>query len=377
MADEVVVDTKIEQPTLRDDIAAAYDAAEAGATPAVVKTEADPAIAEETEEQKAGRLAGRARDEKGRVLPGKAVKTDAAPLVQKATVPSSGEPQPAPAVAAHESRPKYWKKDHWEAFDKIATENPTLAKYINQREAEYASGVSAYKQEWESAKPLIDAVAPFMPTLQQNGIDPAKWITNLGNAHQRLVTSSPQDKLALFQQLASEYRIPAQLAVQDAQGQWQLLGQMQPPAQPQQQAAPHPQNIESIVEAALTKKEINNEYQRFLADIPEKYPHFEEVKATMQGLLQAELAKDYPSAYEAALRHPRHAGIYDAMQEQQRAAADADAKAKAVAAAASARARATGIKSATPSGAALQNSGKNSLHDSIADAYDAHAGGRV
>ena len=370
--------------TLRDELTAAYDAAEAGNLPPTqdappIETPppagATPAPAEtaQQKEERLGRTAGRPRDEKGRLLPGKPIK-DAAPQAQ---TPEGGPPpttaQPAPAAAAPVPRPSSWKKDHWDAFDKLAQENPALAQYINQREQEFARGVGTYRQEWEQAKPVLDAIAPFMPQLKQHGIDPAQWVSNLGNAHARLVASSPQDKLALFQKLAADYQIPAQLAVQGADGQWQLLGQL---PTPQQQPAhqPQPQQLETVVQQVLQQERMKSEVEQFWNN-KEKYPYAEQVRETMAGLLQAELANDLNDAYEQALLLPRHADLLQAQRDAQQAKDEAERQAKEAARVNTARAKAISPRTSTPSAAA--GTGKKDLRAELSEQYDAHVGGRV
>src|SRR5689334_5552849 len=136
------------EPTLREMIAENLkDAATEAEAPAPAEREAPPASevqAPQAEAPKPGKTAGRPRDEKGRLLPGK-------PVLEQATAPTQTEspgPQagsagavPAPSALAIQ-RPSTWKKEHWAAFDQLATQNPALAAYIQQREAEYAKGVS-------------------------------------------------------------------------------------------------------------------------------------------------------------------------------------------------------------------------------------------
>jgi len=102
-----------------------------------------------------------------------------------------------------------------------------LAEYIQQRESEYARGVSTYKHEADAARQLNEAIAPFMPNLQKHGMEPTQWIRNLGTAHERLALGSPQDKIQTAAQLIRDYGI-------DPQGLFQML------SNPQQQA-PQPQ----------------------------------------------------------------------------------------------------------------------------------------
>jgi len=273
-----------------------------------VKTSIQDEVEVETPEQKAGRLAGRQRDEAGKLLPGKAT-------------PTINEIEPKIVTAA--PRPSSWKKDYWGDWDKLSSENPKLAAYLTEREHQFASGVSTYKQEWEQAKPLIDAIAPYQPLLQQNGIDPARFVSNLAGAHQKMVQGSPQDKVAMFQQLARDYNVPVQLAVQGQDGNWQLLDQQQI-QQPQPQF--DPSMVSRLVQQELQQQTTKQTLEQFTRDAPTKYPHFEAVKATMAGLLQAELANDLPSAYEAALRHPRHADLFDSIQQQNREQQEAETK---------------------------------------------------
>lgn len=268
-------------------------------------------------------------------------------------------------------RPSSWKKDYWGEWDKLATENPKLAEYLNEREGQFASGVSTYKQEWEQAKPLIDAIAPHMPLLQQNGMQPAQFISSLANAHQRLAMGSPQDKMAMFQKLIQDYQIPAQLAIQGQDGSWQLAGQAQP-----QQPAFDPRQVQTLVQQELQAQSTKQALATFQQEAPTKYPHFETVKQTMAGLLQAGLADDLPSAYEAALRHPRHADVFAQLQQQQQAQAEAEQKAAKAKIVQRARSNTVSTPSSIPSGVVSQV-GEKGLRDEITANLRAVAGGRV
>lgn len=339
--------------TLRDTLSSAFDeVTQADSTPVETPVEAAPS---ETAEAKAQRI----RDDAGRFA------KDEKSIEQKPEIKAAEIPVPPVAV---KPRPSSWKKDfdpHWSGFA------PEVQDYILQREREYANGVSTYKQEADNARQLNEVIAPYLGVMQQHNVQPTQLIGNLLSAHQRLSLGSQQDKTQAFSQLLTQYGVDPQHLFQVLSGQ-----QLQYPQQPQYQA-PQPQDIERIVESKLVQKEINSEYQRFVADAPTKYPHFEAVKETMAGLLQAELAQDYASAYEAALRHPRHAEIFEAMQEQHRAQKEAEAKAKSAAVVSGARARAVSVKSSTHTGQQSNSSGKPSLRDSLGEAFDAHVSSRV
>ena len=346
----------IEEATLRDTLAEAVKTHTEA--PDVVAEPVESAAPEETEAQRAERL----RDEKGRFAKSEE-KPDAKAEVQlpAQTVEAAAE-QPKRV-----NRPASWKKDHWESFDKIAGENPALAEYINQRETEFQRGVSTYRNEVENARPLMEAIAPFMPDLQRHNIAPQQWISNLGNAHRMLVQGSPQDKLSMFQQMARDYGIPAQLAVQGQDGQWQLLGQ-QPPVQ---SPAPQPLDIQSEVQKVLLRERAVSDAQAMENDT-QNYPHFSEVRNTMAQLLESGAAKDLQEAYSKATRLDDN--IWQQEWEAKQAAsqkAQIEAKAKEVA---RAKAASVSTKSATPAGEVTAG-GDKSLRDTIAEATRAASGG--
>jgi hypothetical protein len=144
-------------------------------------------------------------------------------------------------------------------------------------------------------------------------------VNNLGTAHWKLVYGNPQERSAMFAQLARDYKVPLeQMFVRDQQGQiffnQQLLQAVQ---QPQQQMPDVAALVRNEMQDHFTKQEV----VKFSAD----KPHFDQVRETMVGLLQSGLASDLQSAYDAAVRLPQHADIWDAMQKQQ---AEQDTKRK-------------------------------------------------
>ena len=366
------------QPSLRDTISALVDQTEAGEAltpPAEVKIEADapadPAAPIETQEQKDGRLAGRARAPDGKLLPGKAVKPDSAPA------PSPTATPPA-AAAAPLQRPSSWKKDYEPHWAKLATGQPltpeesrAIAEYAIQRENEAARGVSTYKNEWDNAKPVLDAVAPFLPDLQKHGIQPAEMVSRLMTAHRQLALGSDQEKLATFQNLLPQYGIRAQLAVQDQQGNWQLLAQQaMPQPAPQQQPAVTPEAIQKMVREQLqTERTIQNVHEFAAAKDDAgnpRYPHYETVRQDMALLLDAGKAQDLDSAYKMSLR--LHDDLWQA-EQQTKAKADEAARIEAQRAAVrTAKGNAVSVRSATP---ATRGAGvPKSLRETIEEAVD-------
>ena len=173
--------TTLESPSLRDQIENAVETV----------VEAPEVVETEVTESKSDRV----RDESGKFKKTEEVTETPTEEVQEEVV---AEAKPA------KPRPSSWKKDYEESWGKL---DPTLQDYISQREADFAKGVSTYKAQWDQAQPILNSIEKFAPILQQNGVDPAQWITNLGTAHQTLVYGNPDQKLQMFAQLANDYGI--------------------------------------------------------------------------------------------------------------------------------------------------------------------------
>ncbi len=351
--------------SLRDTIEAAVNTVEEAqpvATPEPVQAPAVTQTAEpekaQPEAEKPGRTDGRQRDEHGRLLPGKAQRQEPAQRTQQQSVQT-----PPP--------PSSWKKDHWESWNKIAAENPQLADYLNQREGEFAKGVSTYKQEYENVKPLAEAMQPFMPALQQNGINPAQWITNLGNAHTQLVYGSPQQKLQMFAQLARDYQVPLQ-ALYDQQAQQQFLMQQQMQPQPQQ-------DVRALVREQIVETQAMTEVEQFMAARDASgnplYPHYSTVKDDMALLLERGRVNDLKGAYDMAIR--LHDDIWAREQEAQQAAARQAAQDTQQRVVNKAKHAAGSVRSATP--AAQSVPATKGIRAAIEAAAETHlaSGGRV
>ncbi len=327
-------------------------------TPETVVTES----AGETAEQRTERL----RDEKGRFAEGKGKPKAEA----KAEVKQEGE-LAAPIIEAKKlPKPDSWKKEKQADWDALTQ---SQQEYIKAREDQYFKGISTYQQEWKGAKPLIDAIAPFMPELEAHGIKPDQWITNLGKAHYTLAKGSPQEKLQMFAQLSRDYGVPLQALFDPAIAQQYVQQQIQ---QPQARPAPQ-QDIGSLVrqevEAVRMQDEINSFETATDTAGNKMYPHFETVKADMALLLEAGKAADLKSAYSMALR--LHDDLFEAQQERKRAAEDTarqEAQRKAVRAA---KGSAVSVKSATPASAGAAPT--KGIRAQLEEAYDQHTTGRV
>lgn len=306
----------------------------------------------------------RVRDDKGRFVAKNIDQLPDEPVKPVAT------PEPVPVVETIPP-PSSWKKDYHEKWGTLPAE---VQKYINQRESEYAKGVSTYKSEYDQLRPLGEAVAPFIEDLRANNIDPAQWVHSLGNAHYLLVKGSPEQKLAMFQKLANEYQVPLQhLFQQGEDGKVYYNPSIPAYAPPQPDVR---QLVQSEMQALYSQQQIQSFINEQDAGGNPKHPHYETVRETMAQLLDAGLADDLNSAYDTALRHPRHADIYDSIATQQKEAAEKARQEKIRAEAQRAKSNAVSVKGSTPR--ATTQPGSKGVRGAIEAAIDEHEGaGRI
>lgn len=355
------MDTETSGATLRDTLEGNFEKMNIdGVTPPVVDA---PVTENVTETKPEGRTAGRQRNEKGQLLPGK---------VEKAEKPESAPAESAPV----RERPKYpstWKKDY---EPKWSTIDHDIAEEIARRESDYAKGVSTYKGEYDRLKPFGDAINPYMQLWQQAGVQPHEAVKNLAETDRILRSGSKEEKLRVMAYMAQSYGIPMhEMLVQGEDGKI-YFNQQYMQQQPQQPQGMTPEQVQQEVHKAIQLAA----WQQKVKDFREakdgsgnpRYPHVKEVEETMAGLLRAGLAQDLDGAYEAALRHPKHSELFDAMQKQQaEAKAQADAKAKADAAA-KARREAVSTKSQSPTGVTVAGATtRKGLRESLSEGVDA------
>jgi hypothetical protein len=265
------------------------------------------------------------------------------------------------------NRPSTWKKEYVQIWDKmekgeqISKEDFTkFAEYANQRESEYKKGVSTYKAEADRAKGYEEAIAPFVPELQAQGITPAAWINNLGRAHMVLSKAPYDQKVQMFQRLAQDYGI-------------QLNGEGQFAAPPQvdayTQQLMNQLNMVNQEVSSIKGRFAQEESQRLMGEIErhrsdvEKYPHFDVVREEMAQLLELGKAQDLETAYKKAVR--MNDDVWAVEQEKLLSSAKQQAsKAQQVA---KAKAAAVSPKSVTPSGKVAEPGDKKDRRSLIAE----------
>jgi hypothetical protein len=358
----------------RELLEAALDQAEEGTLEAPIENDIevnnDPIQAENASEETSTEESDN-RDEKGRF------KAQEASAEQDSTEEPDMVAEASDVPNEEIKRPTTWKKEYVEVWNKMQEGKPLdkaefakFAEYANQRESEYKKGVSAYKAEADNARQLTEAIGPYIPELQAQGIHPVTWINNLGRAHMVLSKAPYEQKVQMFHRLAQDYGIqlnsdslqmPEQAYVDPYQQ--QLMQQLQATQQQVQQL--------SAIREQEENARLSNEISRVSSN-KVAFPHFEMVREDMAQLLERGLAQDLESAYAKAVRMNDEA--YKLEQEKLLKSASTQAsKAQQVA---KAKATAVSPKSVTPSGQVSKSDAKDRRSLLMASLADAE-GGRV
>ena len=312
------------------------------------------------------------RNEKGQfVAKDEAVAEEESPtdIAEDAAEPEQPEEQ---LEVSDIPKPTTWKKDLLPLWDKIA-KGETLTKeeskkhleYLNQRENEFKKGVSVYKAEAERAKALEEAINPFIPELQSQGIHPAAWINNLGRAHMVLTKAPYEQKVQMFHRLAQDYGVN--------------LNQSNEPQQPvdaytqqlMQQLYQVNQEV-STIKGRFEQEEqarLSNEIERVRSN-KERFPHFDMVREEMAQLLELGKAQDLETAYAKAVRMNDEAWKI----EQDKLLRQATTQASKASQVARAKATAVSPKSVTPNGTQAKVEAKDRRSLLMAQMAEAESG---
>jgi len=236
--------------------------------------------------------------------------------------------------------PSSWKKEYHEAWNNA---DPTLRQYAWQREEEMRKGIEPLKSKAAFADEINQVLDPYLPTIQQLGINPSKAIEGLLRADHTLRTSPPEVRRAYMMQLAGAYGVDL------GNGQVMPKGQQQQAVDPNYYMLQNElQNIRGEVTSWKQQQERAMD-EAILSEInvfAEKAEHFEDVRPAMIQLLQSGVAETLEEAYNKAIRLDDQ--LFESIQSRRQAEADARKRASADKAAKAAKAAAVSVRSSTP-----------------------------
>ena len=262
------------------------------------------------------------------------------------------------------TRPSTWKKEYVNIWDKMEKGEQIdkedfvkFAEYANQRESEYKKGVSTYKAEADRAKGYENAIAPYAQDLQRRGIQPTQYIENLVRAEQILSNASYDQKVQVFQKLASDYGIQL-----NGNGQ---VTQLDPYTQQLMNQLNQVNQEVSSIKGRFAQEEnqrLMGEIERVRSNV-EQFPHFDVVREEMAQLLELGKAQDLETAYKKAVR--MNDDVWEL--EQERLLSSAKQQASKAQQVAKAKAAAVSPKSVTPSGKVAEPGDKKDRRSILAE----------
>lgn len=195
----------------------------------------------------------------------------------------------APEVTAAKPAPRSWAK---EMHEKWATLPPDVQEYLEKRETDFHKGLEQYKEHSTLGKQLNDVLAPYRQIIRADGLDDAKAVAALMNAHYRLTQGPMESRLATYRQLGASLGF----VQQGAQGEQQQIDPV---------LAQTRQELQEI-RNALTQRQraeyehVRGQVTREVEEFASKNPHFDEVAADMAVFINA--GDDMQTAYDKALR---------------------------------------------------------------------------
>lgn len=333
--------------SIADSLRAAWDAAEsAPETTESTTTDADPAPSRDD-----------GRDERGRFAAKQAAEAAAADPETVAEPAPAEPPAPTEPVVPAVEAPQHWAAADKELFAKLP---PDGQKFLVER---HKAMEGDYTRRMQEIAPLRKAAEQWQPYLQQMNATPEQAFTTLLQAEYQLRTGTPEQKQAMFQQLAQDYGI--------------TLGQTaEPPAVDEYvdpQVAALKQELAEIKAWKTSRDQAETQYRQqqeqkqqqtlhstitsFEAEKTEAgapaHPHFSAVRETMAALIGSGQAPDLKTAYDMAVwaRPDLRQQLISAQQEAavKKAAEEAKAKARqASTAAASVTGRPVGAGAVAP-----------------------------
>jgi len=236
--------------------------------------------------------------------------------------------------------PTSWKKEYHEAWQSA---DPRLQQYAWQREEEMRRGIEPLKSKAAFADEINQVLDPYLPTIQQLGINPSKAIEGLLRADHTLRTSPPEARRAYMMQLANAY------GVDIGNGQGMPKGQTQQSVDPNYYMLQNElQNIRGEVTSWKQQQEraIDEGILSEINVFADKAEHFEEVRPAMIQLLQSGVSETLEDAYNKAIRLDDQ--LFESIQGRRQAETDARKRASADKAAKAAKAAAVSVRSSTP-----------------------------
>lgn len=199
------------------------------------------------------------------------------------------EPEIEPAPQALSSK----LKEKWKDLD------PEVRQEIIKRENDTHQMFTRHDGELNLGRKMKEVISPYMAVIQSEGGTPETAVRDLLNTAYVLRTGSPDQKAQLLMQVAQQYGVDLQQAMQPQQAQdpVQEIQRMRQEMDALRQSA-NPDTIKQQLQEQMEYDTIQSQVNAFAGDPANKY--FEQVKPVMASLLSSGAAQDIQEAYDRA-----------------------------------------------------------------------------
>ena len=235
---------------------------------------------------------GRARDDLGRFKGNE--QTDDAVADADAAADSEQEVETDAGQRESIQPPSSWRANVREQFAALPAE---VQEEVLRRESDFHKGIEQYRTDADYGRNLKSVFAPYQQDFASLGVNETQAVSSLLQTERTLRLGTPEQKLAIFQSMASSYGVPVEALVSDD-------GDVRQTAMLNAQLTSRLNQLEQQLHGFTTAQQSQVQAQatdsitKFASDPANKW--FSDVREDMGRLLEGGIAADLQDAYDKA-----------------------------------------------------------------------------
>lgn len=235
---------------------------------------------------------GRARDDLGRFKGNE--QTDDAVADADAAADSEQEVETDAGQRESIQPPSSWRANVREQFAALPAE---VQEEVLRRESDFHRGIEQYRTDADYGRNLKSVFAPYQQDFASLGVNETQAVSSLLQTERTLRLGTPEQKLAIFQSMASSYGVPVEALVSDD-------GDVRQTAMLNAQLTSRLNQLEQQLHGFTTAQQsqvqaqVTDSITKFASDPANKW--FSDVREDMGRLLEGGIAADLQDAYDKA-----------------------------------------------------------------------------
>ena len=235
---------------------------------------------------------GRARDDLGRFKGNE--QTDDAVADADAAADSEQEVETDAGQRESIQPPSSWRANVREQFAALPAE---VQEEVLRRDSDFHKGIEQYRTDADYGRNLKSVFAPYQQDFASLGVNETQAVSSLLQTERTLRLGTPEQKLAIFQSMASSYGVPVEALVSDD-------GDVRQTAMLNAQLTSRLNQLEQQLHGFTTAQQSQVQAQatdsitKFASDPANKW--FSDVREDMGRLLEGGIAADLQDAYDKA-----------------------------------------------------------------------------